>query len=144
MQEYMVYIWLGLIILGIIVETASPQLVSIWFVFGFTCALISSLFSVDIWIQVVIAATTSVGSLIATKPLVKKIMSEKKVRTNADRCIGEEAFVTEEIDKIKETGAVKVKGLTWSAVPMESGTIKQGEIVTVERIEGVKLVVKLK
>ncbi len=77
------WIWLGLIILGIVIESASPQLVAIWFVLGGVAALISSFCGAEVWLQVSIAVVVSVISLIATRPLARKIMNRKAVKTNA-------------------------------------------------------------
>lgn len=137
------YIWLILIVLGVIVEAASPQLVSIWFVFGFIAALIANLLGADAWLQIVVAIVVSVGALFATKPFVKKIMSNTPENTNADRNIGKEAIVTDEIGTVTGTGRVNVQGLNWAAFSKEGKVIKVGEKVIVEGIEGVKLSVRM-
>lgn len=136
------YIWLALIVLGIVIEAASPQLVSIWFVFGAVAALVSSFFGVPIWVQVIIALAVSVISLIVTKPFVKKIMTKRITSTNADRYIGKEGVVTTEINDIMGTGRVTVLGSSWSAFSADGKVIPQHARVMVEEIQGVKLLVK--
>ena len=60
-------------------------------------------------------------------------------KINLDRIIGMDGIVTEEIKK-NIVGEVKVDGKLWSAVADE--TIPVDTVVKVEKIDGVKLVVK--
>lgn len=136
------FIWLGLIVLGIVIEAASPQLVAVWFVLGAVAALISSFFGIEIWVQVVIALAVTAVTLVATRPLVKKVMINKTEKTNADRYIGCEGIVTSDIDDISGTGRVTVMGSSWSAYSEEGKTIREGTKVIVQGIKGVKLSVK--
>lgn len=136
------WIWLGLIILGIVIESASPQLVAIWFVLGGVAALISSFCGAEVWLQVSIAVVVSVISLIATRPLARKIMNRKAVKTNADRYIGMEGVVTTEINDVLGSGRVTVLGASWSAFSTEGKKYPEGTRVIVEDIQGVKLAVK--
>jgi membrane protein implicated in regulation of membrane protease activity len=62
--------------------------------------------------------------------------------TNADMMIGKEALVTEDIDNVEATGAVSVGGKVWTARSADGGRIKSGAVVSVLRIEGVKLIVE--
>ena len=80
-------------------------------------------------------------ALALMRPLAGKYMTPKNVATNADRAIGKEAVVTEEIDNLKGQGAVAVCGVTWTARSDDDRVIPAGETVTVLRIEGVKLFV---
>lgn len=138
------YIWLILIVVGVIVEAASPQLVSIWFVLGFIVALILNFCGVNVAVQIAAAIVVSIATLILTKPLVKKIMTTNSVNTNADRNIGKIAIVTDEIGTVTGTGRVNVQGASWAAFSKEGKVISVGEKVVIESIEGVKLSVKLK
>ena len=60
-------------------------------------------------------------------------------KINLDRIIGMDGIVTEEIKK-NMVGEVKVDGKLWSAIAEE--TIPVDTMVKVEKIDGVKLVVK--
>jgi membrane protein implicated in regulation of membrane protease activity len=77
--------------------------------------------------------------LIILKPLTKRFKIKHVIATNLDRVIGMEAIVTEEISKNK-VGEVRVDGKKWSAVSDE--TIPKDAVVKVQKIEGVKLIVK--
>ena len=83
-------------------------------------------------------------TLYFTRPLVKKYVNSRSQPTNADMVIGKEALVTEAIDNVESAGAVAVGGKVWTARSENGEPIEVGSIVTVLRIEGVKLIVSAK
>lgn len=142
MAEYAVWIWLGLLIVLVIIEVATVQLTTIWFALGALVSLLLALFGVDnTVIQLIVFVAVSLISLIATRPLVKKHINNKSQPTNADRCIGMSAIVTEEINNIQCSGAVKVNGTEWTARSESDRIISVNSTVTIIRIDGVKLIV---
>ena len=66
-------LWLILVILLIVLEVATYQLVAIWFALGAAAALIVSLFELSGTVQIVVFIAVSALSLMASRPLVKKI-----------------------------------------------------------------------
>ena len=83
----------------------------------------------------------SIAALVVTRPLVRKYANNAP-STNADRVLGMTARVTEEIDNDAPTGAVYADGKEWSARSETGEVIAVGTMVTVVRMEGVKLFVK--
>lgn len=144
MTTTMYIIWATAIVLFGVAEGLTAQLVSIWFVFGAIAGLISTYLGAELWLQIVIFIAVSVVALLLTRPVVKKRLTPKIESTNADRCIGRDAVVLESIDNISAVGQVKVDGKIWSARSSNDDIINEGEIVTVEKIEGVKLIVSTK
>ena len=140
--EYMIYIWLGVILFALIVEGITAQLVSIWFVPGGLAGLIAGFCGAGEWIQVLIGAVVTLVCLIATRPLVNRIMRFRKEETNSGRLIGEEGVVVQEIQNLDAVGQVKIQGNVWSARSENGQAIPENSRVTVVRIEGVKLIVK--
>ena len=139
----MVIIWLVAMIVLIIVEAMVPGLVSIWFALGALAALISALLNAPVWLQIVWFLVVSILALVLTKPLVKKIQSGRIQATNADAVIGKECLVVEEVNNVLGTGAVTVDGKTWTARNIDDKAVsKAGEVKIVEKIEGVKLIIK--
>ena len=63
------------------------------------------------------------------------------VRTNAAGNIGREAIVTEAIDNLHETGAVRLSGVEWTARSADGSPVAVGTVVRIDAIEGVKLIV---
>ena len=123
-------------------EGITAQLVSIWFVLGSIGALITAFCGGDIKLQIIVFVAVTVVTLIATRPIIKKRLNSKVEKTNADRCIGQDAVVTEEINNLLSTGLVKADGKTWSARSSDKSIIPKDSIVVVEKIEGVKLIVE--
>lgn len=140
----MMYIWIALIICFSVMEAMTAQLVSIWFVVGSAASLAGYFFGANEVLQLVIFVIVSLIALAATRPIVKKYLKTKIQPTNADSAIGLEAVVTERIDNIRSQGAVKLKGLEWTARSLNGDEIDKDEIVTVKAIEGVKLIVEKK
>ena len=138
----MTTVWLIAMVALFVIEAAIPGLVSIWFAIGALAALISALVNAPLWLQIAWFFIVSVALLILTRPLVKKYVNGKVQPTNADVVIGKEAVVFEEIDNVRGTGAVRVGGKQWTARSEDGAVIGNGKVVTVLRIEGVKLIVK--
>ena len=138
----MLWVWIGLIVVTAAVEAATVQLVTVWFAVGGVAGLIAYVAGLEIWLQILIFAIVSAVALAVTRPLVKKFTNGRRMPTNADRFIGEKAVVTEKIENDLSKGAVKIGGLEWTARSVDSETAEVGEQVTVEAIEGAKLIVR--
>lgn len=137
-------LWTALLIILCIVEANTANLVTIWFAAGSLIALISSALGAPLSWQITVFVVSSALFLILTRPLVKKKLSVHKEKTNLDMVIGKTAIVRESITPDKFSGAVSVGGKMWSAVSADGSPISEGEKVTVESIDGVKLVVAKK
>lgn len=135
--------WVVALVVFLIVEAVTAGLVSIWFVFGSLVALICAALGAAVWLQIFWFDIVSVATLVLTRPLVKRYVDSRSVATNADRSIGRAAVVTERIDNLAATGAVKLDGVVWTARSTDDAVaIETGERVTVRAIEGVKLIVE--
>jgi len=135
-------LWCAAFVLFLIVEAAAPGLVSIWFAAGALAAFISALLGAAIWLQFVWFFVISVALLVATKPLAEKYVNRKAKPTNADMIIGKTCPVVEKIDNLSSSGAVSIDGKVWTARSEDAGVIETGTLVTILRIEGVKVIVK--
>lgn len=135
-------VWVVLMVVFLVVEAATAGLTCIWFAIGSLAALIAALFDAQLWLQIVWFLVISFVTLYFTRPLVKKYVNSRSQPTNADMVIGKEALVTEDIDNVEATGAVSVDGKVWTARSADGGRIKSGAVVSVLRIEGVKLIVE--
>ena len=134
----MFYLWLLLVIVLSIVEIITVNLVSIWFVISGIVAMIASLFTDNLVIQISIFVILGLIFMLLTRKIVKKIVPEK-VKTNLDRIIGMQGIVITKIGKNKP-GEVKVDGKIWTATSDE--TINQDEIVKILEINSTKLKVE--
>lgn len=139
----MTAVWLIVMIVLLIIEGIVPGLVSIWFAIGAFAAMISAILGAPLWLQVLWFFAVSILTLCLTRPFAKKYVNSRATPTNADMLIGKECVVTEAIDNVLGTGAVTVDGKVWTARAEEpDGKAETGKVMTVVRIEGVKLIVK--
>jgi len=127
------YIWLAVIIISVAVEAFTLTLCGIWFAAGGVAALIAASLSVGLMGQWIVFIVFSALLL---------ILGSRQQATNADRIIGQTAVVTEPIDNVLETGAVKINGKIWTARSTTDAQIAIGTRVTVVEIRGVKAIVK--
>ena len=139
----MVYAWLAVLLLAVVAESMTTDLVAIWFFPAGLVALILSLTPVPWWVQVLVFMAIGLALVISFRPLCRKFLMGKEPKTNAQALIGKTCIVTEEIRNIDEVGEVKVGGLCWSARAEDPDrVIAVGEQVTILQISGVKLIVK--
>ncbi|MBQ7951152.1 MAG: NfeD family protein [Clostridia bacterium] len=139
------YLWylLGFLVL-IIIELSTYNLITIWLaVSALLTGIYAYFFPEQIVVHLFLFLVFSIILLVLTKPIVKK-MKIATEKTNADRLLGMEGVVLEDINPVEGTGQVKVSGQIWSAKAKDQTSISKGENVIVKDIQGVKLVVTLK
>ncbi len=142
-MDYMLWIWLAVIILAGILEAGTMQLVSIWFIGGGFVALIVAMLGGPLWLQLILFSLCSVVLLAFARSILKDKLQVGKNKTNADSLVGKICIVDEPIDNIRFEGSIRINGLVWTARSAnDSVTIKKGERVEVTDIQGVKLIVK--
>lgn len=143
-MEFAVY-WLIALIVFLVIEAATLGLATIWFAGGALVALIAAMCGAGLGIQVASFLVVSLVLLIFTRPFAVRFLSKDTLKTNVDRVIGMEGVVTEEISNLAGTGKVSLGGNIWTArTENEGGTIPVDAVVAVLRVEGVKLIVKVK
>lgn len=140
MENLYLYTWLGLLIILIAIEAATVSLTTIWFAAGSLLAFFMALFGLPLWFQIVVFLAASSLLLIFTRPIAIKYLKVGMTKTNLDSVVGSKGLVTVEIKEFS-TGQVKVKGQVWTAISKTGDPIGKDTEVTVEAIEGVKLIV---
>lgn len=136
--------WLVVFILLILIELATMGLTTIWFAGGAVAGFVASMLGANVVIQTAAFFAVSILLLFFTRPFAVRYINSNKTKTNVDGLIGQEALVLEEINNIRETGCARLEGKEWTARSMNDTVIPKDTVVTVERIEGVKLIVKAK
>jgi len=136
-------IWLIIFVLTLILEGLTTALISIWFSIGALFAFITTYFTNNISVQIIVFISVCIFSIIVAKPLFKKSLSKVSSKTNCDDLIGKVGIVLETVTE-KKMGVIKVKNQTWSALNSDKGSIDKDEEVEVLYIEGVKLIVRKK
>ena len=141
-MEITVIIWLVLIVVFLAVEAATVGMVSTWFAGGALMALVVSLIGGPLWLQVLVFFTVSIVLLALLRPLVRKVLNPRLVKTNADALVGMICPVVEDIDNLNGSGRVKVGDVTWSARSESGEPISVGGQVRILKIQGVKVYVE--
>lgn len=135
-------LWLFAIIAFAVLESVTAQFVSIWFAGGAFVALIAHLLGASQPVQWITFAVASAVILILTRPLVKRLNKPDVSVTGTDMLIGKNAVVTKATDSRGEFGEAKADGKIWTINSINGEPICEGSVVTIEKIEGVKLIVR--
>ena len=94
MEQYAWIIWVAAMVVFGIAEAATVNLVSVWFVAGSLAALIVQLLGGSPLLQIAAFLVVSAVLLALLRPFARKFVSPKRTATNADRVLGQEAYVT--------------------------------------------------
>ena len=143
----MIWFWFALAVVLVVVELSTTQLVSIWLAASAAVtAVLTAIFpALGVQWQILIFVFLSAVLLVSTRKLVKKFMKRTKDQeTNLELYIDKVVAVTEEIDNIKDTGAVKMNGIIWSARSTDGSVIPEGDYAVVKKIQGNKVIVARK
>jgi len=139
----MIIIWLSVVVVTVVIEALSVQLLCIWFSIAALVSMILAIVGAPLWLQILVFAVCTILLLILTRPFVKRVVKKSPiVSTNADRVIGKEAVVIREINNDEAEGQVKVMNQIWTARSISGDTIPADEKVVVRSIDGVKLMVE--
>lgn len=138
--------WWILVVLGIllmVLEVITPGFIVMWFGIALIVAAIPVYFQAPTEIVLAtFAATLLLLTVFVRRIFISRFAHKSGVRTNVASLIGERAVVTEPIDKVRSTGKVRVNKEIWTAQAEQDEVIDLDQIVTVVRVDGVKLIVK--
>lgn len=135
--------WLLIAGFFLILEILTFGFLVFWFAVSALITMIFSLFVENLIAQIIFFIILSTVLLFATKPFVEKITrKDKTVKTNAFSIEGKVAKVIKPIEPIEGTGQIKVQGEVWSAKSYNDTYIEQDTEVIIEKIDGVKVIVK--
>lgn len=137
------WMWIAVIVIAIVIEAFTDQLLSIWFVPAAIVATILDFVAVDIVWQVLVFLVVSLVGIFVIRRFLAKFKQDRSHKTNIEAIVGERCVVTERIDSFAGCGQAKVKGQIWSARGIcVDDVFEVGEILQVVAIEGVKLICK--
>ena len=132
-------LWLVITIILSIIEAATVNLVTIWFIASALVSLLLAFLDVPVIVQVAVFVILGSVLLVLTRKPLENLLRKTKQKTNSDRVLDMTGIVTEEISE-DNPGEVKVDGKKWTAISKQS--IKKGSKVKILKIEGVKLIVE--
>ncbi len=142
MEQYGWVLWVAAMVVFAIVEVATVNLVSVWFVGGALAALVVQLLGLNLWWQLGVFLVAASILLACLRPFVKKFVSPHKTATNADMALDRQAYLTETVDNLNGTGALKLDGKEWSVRSVSGEVLEAGTLVRIIRMQGVKLFVE--
>ena len=135
--------WLILFVVLLIIEIFTMGLTTVWFAGGALVAFVLAFVGLGLPVQIIVFLLVSILLLVLTRPIAIQFFNKERQKTNADRLIGQKAVVLETIDTLHSTGRVEINGMEWSAKAEDTAAvIEAGTVVSVEGIQGVKLIVK--
>lgn len=142
-MDIMFWVWLGVIVLTVIVEIATLELVSIWFSFGAVIPFIlSALNVIPMEFQIIIFVIVSGLLIILLRKYAQKLLFKNmNEKTNVQAFEGKVVRLLEDVD-FEKSGSVKVNDIVWTAVTDDGSSLKKGDLVEITKVEGNKFIVK--
>ncbi len=110
---------------------------------GAIAASLASFLGAGTIFQIAALSLTSIVCGLFLRPLAMKYIYRKEndIPTNTAALIGKKVQVLKEIS-VSGNGRVKIGGETWKAIPdVEGSVFKEGDIVTVKKVDGAKVIV---
>ena len=138
------FMWLVALVVFILIEAVTYQIVTIWFAIGALGAAICAMMHGPLYLQIGVFFALSIILLCIMRPLSMHYLKSKDTKTNVDSLIGKQIMITETVDNLNGTGKAKLFGMEWTVRSDDGSKIDEGEIVIVKKIEGVKLIVERK
>lgn len=140
-MELTVWLWVGILVVFIVMEAMTAQLVALWFIAGAVVGFVTALLHGPVWLQMTLFVIVSVVSLFLLRPLIHQKVTPRIVATNADMSVGRIAVVSERIENDLARGRAMLEGQDWAARSYDGRILEKGERVRVLSIDGVKLIV---
>lgn len=134
--------WVLIVLVTVAFEAVTLSLNSIWFSVGGVAALIAVSLGFGFGSQLVVFVLFSAVFLVLVRPFCRRFLHPRGAATNADRVIGQTAVVTEAIDNLQSSGAVRVFGQVWTARSANGECCPVGTVVRIREIQGVKVIVE--
>lgn len=132
-------IWIVLIGCFILIEFFTVQLIALPFVFGGIAGFISSFYTNDLVVQLLIFVVVSIISLFLLQLYLRKKIQPKPFSTNLDLLVGKELIV-ESFDCLRKRGTAKINGVNWTIQCEENCEIN--DRVYIKEIKGTTLLVE--
>ena len=144
LTQYAWIVWLGLILIFLIIEVSTLEFTFLMIALGSLGGLVSGLFGLAWWAQILVAAALSLLLLAAVRPPLLRVLKRggDPSRTLVDALLGIQGTVT--TDFVDGQGHVRLaNGETWTARVVAGSHlhIETGDRVVVMAIEGATAVV---
>jgi len=136
-----IWIWVAVIVISLIVEFGTLEMVSLWTAIGGIVALILAACKVGLEIQLIVFFAISIILLLSLRKIALKYLLKNNTKLGTSGLIGTKHKLLSPITN-DNMGTIKINGVVWS-VALEKGTeLPEGTIVSIVRLEGNKFIVK--
>lgn len=137
-MNWPVIFWVSILVLALIIEFQTVDVVSFFIVFGSLSAAIVSVFSHEPFVQTIVFFVVAGGATVAFFPLWHRYQKSLNAKTGLDAVIGS----TRTIGKVEDgSPLVNIDGVWWEA--KTDNVLVKGDSITVKSIKGSKLYVDL-
>jgi membrane protein implicated in regulation of membrane protease activity len=138
------WVWMAMAALFIVGEIFTQGFFLLWFGVGAAVAGVFAILGLGVGWQLGAFVVVSGALFIVSRRFAEKISKKQPPGIGADRFVGLEGIVLEEIDNVKNTGRVRVQKDEWRADSETGEPIPEGEQIVVTRLDGTHMVVKTK
>jgi membrane protein implicated in regulation of membrane protease activity len=141
-MEYAWIVWLILAAIFIGAEVLTPGFFLLWFGVGALAAMLMALLGIgSLAAQVIAFLVLSSLLVVASRTIFERFFTREndgpQLKTGVEKMLGQVGTVVEPSRGALNEAAVKVYGSIWTALPSDGeAPLLEGEIVSVERIEG--------
>jgi membrane protein implicated in regulation of membrane protease activity len=133
---------MAIIILSLVVEFCTSEMVSIWFCGGAIISCVLSALNLPWFIHLPVFIIVSGALLLCFRKIVLKFFDKGESRTNAQAVIGKEYELLTGIG-FNKPGTIRINDVTWNAVTEnEKQELEAGTIVRIVCLKGNKYIVE--
>ena len=135
------FIWLGIIIVGIIAEIVTVGLSAVWFSCGAACAYVAGRLGCSENMQIAVFLGVSFGLSYFFRPYALKLLCKRKSVNHAKELIGQRVHVIATVNNAAGEGKVLVDHMEWRAKSKRDEYIfERGDEAVIESMEGIVLI----
>ena len=138
------WVWMAIAALFIVGEIFTQGFFLLWFGIGAAVAGVFAILGLGVGWQLGAFVVVSGVLFVVSRRFAEKVSKKQPPGIGADRFVGLEGIVLEEIDNVKNTGRVRVQKDEWRADSETGELIPEGEQIVVTRLDGTHMVVKIK
>ena len=141
-MDSMFWVWMAVIVVTVVIEMSTMELVSIWFTLGAVIPFILAGTKLVGWeIQVIIFIALSAILIIFLRKITKRWLMRHSSKDNLNTNVGKKVKMLDDL-KGDDPGHVKINDVVWTAKSETNEEILKGEMVEIVRMSGNKVIVK--
>lgn len=136
------WIWMIIAAIFVVGEIFTAGFFLLWFGVGAAVAGVLALLGLSFGWQLVAFVVVSLVLFASSRRFAERFSKKQPPGIGADRFIGKQGIVLEDIDNVKNVGRVRLDKEEWRADSESGEAISAGTQVEVVRLDGTHLVVK--